>query len=93
MSIIKTTKYMIHHLDPPMFLLEKICLTIVYILSRCSCRVLKDKILEEAFTGNKPQVAHVYDFDFPIYIHIPNEKMTKMKPSSLKGVLWVTLRL
>jgi hypothetical protein len=58
----------------------------------CPHRFLKDKIPEEALTCKKPKVAHLCDFDFPIYIHIPNEKMTKLKPSSLKGVYVVTLR-
>jgi hypothetical protein len=58
----------------------------LYTLNKCPHRVLKDKTPEEAFTSEKPQVAHLCVFDCPIYIHIPNEKRTKLEPSSLKGI-------
>jgi len=65
--------------------------TIVYILNKCCHRVLKDKTTEEAFTSEKPQVAHIHDFCCLVYIHIPDEKMTKLEHFSLKG-MWVTMR-
>jgi hypothetical protein len=77
---------MIHDLDLPMCLWAEACLTTVYILNRCPHKVLKDKTPKEAFTGEKPQVAHLHVFGCPVYIHIPDEKRTKLEPSSLKGI-------
>ena len=45
-----------------------------------------DKTTEEAFTSEKPQVAHLHDFCCLVYIHIPDEKMTKLEHFSLKGI-------
>jgi hypothetical protein len=57
-----------------------------YILNRCP-HMLKDKTLEEAFTREKPDVSHFQVFGSPIYIHVLEEKRTKLEPSSLKGIL------
>jgi hypothetical protein len=48
--------------------------------------VLKDKTLEEVFSGIKPEVGHLRIFGCPVYIHVPKEKRTKMEPSGKKGV-------
>lgn len=59
MSIIETTKAMIHDLDFPMSLWEDACSCVVYILNVCPHRVLKDKTLEKAFPGEKLEVSHL----------------------------------
>ena len=38
------------------------------------------------FTGKKPEVSHLKIFGFPVYIHIPKEKRTKLDPSRKKGI-------
>ena len=60
--------------------------TIVYILNKCCHRALKDKTTEEAFTSEKPQVAHLRVFHCLVYIHTLDEKMTNLEPFSLKGI-------
>ena len=52
----------------------------------CSHAILKDKTLEEFFTGSKPEVGYLRIFGCPIYIHVPKEKRTKMEPSVNMGV-------
>jgi hypothetical protein len=84
---IAAAKSTIHDLSLPMFLWVETCLTIVYILNRCPHRVFKDNTLGEAFTGKNPQVTHLHVVDCLVYIHIPNDKMTMLEPSSLKGIL------
>ena len=49
-------------------------------------RVLKNKTLEEVFSGKIPEVSHLRIFDCPVYIHIPREKRTKLDPSGKKGI-------
>ena len=40
---------------------------------------------EEAFTGVKPKVGHLRIFGFPVYIHLPKDKMTKLERPGKKG--------
>jgi hypothetical protein len=47
---------------------------------------LKEKTPEEVFSRIKPEVGHIRIFGFPMYIHVPKEKRTKMEPSRKKGV-------
>ena len=41
--------------------------------------------LEEAFTRVKPEMGHLRIFGCPVYIHVPEEKRTKLEPSGKKG--------
>jgi hypothetical protein len=47
---------------------------------------LGDKTPKEAFTGLKPKIGHLRIFGFPVYIHVPMEKRTKLDPSREKGI-------
>ena len=60
--------------------------TTVYVQNRTSHRVLEKKIPEEFFSGKRPEVSHLRIFGYPIYIHIPKEKRTKLDPSGKKGI-------
>ena len=60
--------------------------TTVYIQNRCPHAILEDKTPEEAFSGKKPEVGHLRVFGCPVYIHVPKDKQTKMKPSGKKGI-------
>ena len=61
--------------------------TAVYVQNRTPHRVLKKKTPEEVFFGKKPKVSHLRIFSYPVYIHIPKEKRTKLDPSRKKGVI------
>jgi hypothetical protein len=58
----------------------------MYIQNMCPHPILKDKTLEEVFSGIKPEVGNLRIFGCPVYIHVPKEKRTKMEPSGKKGV-------
>jgi hypothetical protein len=47
---------------------------------------LKEKTLEEVFSGIKPEVGNLKIFGCHVYIHVPKEKRTNMEPSGKKGV-------
>jgi hypothetical protein len=49
-------------------------------------RILKDMTLEEAFSGNKPNVENLRIFGCPVYSHIPKEKRNKLEPSGKNGI-------
>ena len=60
--------------------------TIVYVQNRTPHRVVKNKTLEEVFSGKKPEVSHLRIFCCPMYIHIPKKKRTKLDRSGKKGI-------
>ncbi len=85
-SIVGAAKAMIHDQDLHMLLWAKACNSTTYIQNRCPHRILEDNTPEEAFTGVKPEMSHLYIFGCPVYMHIPVEKKTKLEPSHKKGL-------
>ena len=59
--------------------------TTVYIQNKSPHSYLKDKTPEEVFTKVKPNISHLRIFGCPVYIHVPKETRTKLKPSGRKG--------
>ena len=68
-----------------MFLWAEASRTAVYVQNRCPHNIVKNMTPEEAFTGVKPEVGPLRIFGFPVYIHVPKEKRTKLEPSGKKG--------
>ena len=77
---------MLHDQDLPMHLWTEAARTTIYVQNRTPDRVLEKKTHEEVFSSKKPKVGHLKIFDCPVYIHIPKEKRTKLKPSGKKGI-------
>jgi hypothetical protein len=69
-----------------MFLFAKACNTAIYVQNRSPHRILGDKTPEEALTGVKSKIGHLWIFGCPVYIHVPMEKRTKLEPSGEKGI-------
>jgi hypothetical protein len=82
----EAVKTMIHDQDLPMCLWAEATKTIVYVQNRLSHSALGFKTLEEMFSGKKPKVSHLKIFGFPVFVHIPKEKRTKLDPSGKKGI-------
>jgi hypothetical protein len=68
-----------------MYLWVEAAMIAVYIHNRSPHCVLENKTLEEMFSGDKPEVNHLRIFGYPIYVHIPKDKRTKLDPSGKKG--------
>ena len=68
----------------PMTLWEDVASTLVYVHNRSPHRVFENKTLEEAFTGVKLDVSHLRIFGCLVYIHVLNEKRSKLEPSGKK---------
>ena len=58
--------------------------TTVYVQNGSPHTVLANKIPEEMFSGEKPEVSHLRIFGFPVYVHFPREKRSKLEPSGKK---------
>ena len=79
-------KAMLHDQDLPMHLWAEAARIVVYVQNRTLHRVLENKTPEEVFSGKKLEVSHLRIFGYPVYIHIPKEKRTKLDPSGKKGI-------
>ena len=86
-TIMEAAKVMLHDQGLHMHLWAEAGRKIVNILNRTPHRVLENRNLEEAFSREKLEVRHLRIFGFPVYIHIPKEKSTKLDPSRGKGIL------
>lgn len=65
----------------------------IYILNRTPTRALdKDITPIEAYTSNKPSVAHIRPFGCKAFVHVPDEKRQKLDLKSLECVLVGMLR-
>ena len=84
--IMETSRAMLHDQDIPMHLWPEVSRTVVYVQNHTPHRVLEKKTLEEVFSSKKLEVSHLRVFGFPVYIHIPKEKKTKLDPSGKNGV-------
>jgi hypothetical protein len=76
---------MIHDQSLPMTLWEEACMTIVYVQNRSPHQILKNITPEEAFTKVKHDIRHFRIFGCPVYLHVPEEKRSKLEPSGRKG--------
>jgi hypothetical protein len=82
----EAVKTMIHNQDLPMCLWAEAAMAVFYVQNRLSHSALGFKTPEEMFTGKKPEVSHLKIFGCPVFIHIPKEKRSKVKPSRKKGI-------
>ena len=69
-----------------MHLWAEATMTTMYVYNHNPHLVLDNKTLEEDFSGEKLELIHVRIFGFPVYIHIPKEKRTKIDHSRRKGI-------
>ena len=85
-SIMEAMKAMIHDQDLPMYLWAEAARTAVYVQNRISHSALGNKTPKEMFSEENLEVSHLKIFGFPVYIHIPKEKRSKLDPSGKKGL-------
>ena len=88
----EAARAMLHDQDLPMHLWAEDARIVVYVQNCSSHRVLENKTPEEVFSGKKPEVIHLRIFGYPVYIHIPKEKRTKLDPLGRRVYLWDTLK-
>jgi hypothetical protein len=69
-----------------MYLWVEATRTVVCVQNISPHKVLENKIPEEVFSGEVPEVSHLRIFGCLVYIHIPKAKRTKLDPSGKKGI-------
>ena len=75
-----------------MHLWEEATRIAVYVQNRTPHRVFEKKTPKEVFSSKKPEVSHLRIFSYPVYIHIPKEKRTKLDPSEKKSIFTLEAR-
>ena len=60
--------------------------TTVYVLNRAPILAVKDKTLQEAWSGKKPIVEHFRVFGCDAYAYVSDEKRTKLDSKSVKCI-------
>jgi hypothetical protein len=85
-TICEAAKAMMFDQDLANSLWAKATSTAVWIQNMFPHAILKEKTPKEVFSGIKLEVGHLRIFGYPVYIHVPKEKRTKMEPSGKKGV-------
>ena len=85
-TIMEAARAMLHNQDLPMHLWVEAARTAVYVWNRTPHGVLKKKTPDEVFSSKKPEFSHLRILCFPVYIHIPKEKRTKLYASRKKGI-------
>ncbi len=58
----------------------------VYIMNQTPIAAVHGMTLEEKFTGKKPDVSHLRVFGCIAYVHVPNEKRSKLDPKAKKCI-------
>jgi len=70
---------------PNYFWVEAVA-TIVYIMNRTPTAVVHGMTLEEKFTSKKPDVLHLTVFGYIAYVHVPDDKRSKLDPKVEKCI-------
>ena len=60
--------------------------TTCYLVNRSPSLALEDKTPQELWTGKKPSLSHMRVFGCDAYVHVPNEKRTKLDSKSEKCI-------
>jgi transposase InsO family protein len=82
--IIKITHAMLNEKNLSNYFWAKAVAITMYIMNRTSITTVHSMTLE--FTSKKPDVSHLRVFGYIAYVHVPNEKRTKLDPKAKKCI-------
>jgi len=77
---------MLNEKNLPNYFWAEAVATIVYIMNRTSTAIIHGMTLEEKFTSKKPDVSHLRMFGCIAYVHVPDEKRSKLDPKAEKYI-------
>jgi hypothetical protein len=70
---------------PNYFWVEKVS-TVVYIMNRTPTAVVHGMTPKEKFIGKKPDISYLRVFSCIAYVHVPDEKRSKLDPKAEKCI-------
>jgi hypothetical protein len=77
---------MLNEKNLPNYFWAKAVVTTVYIMNRTPIAVVHGMTPKEKFTSKKPDVSHFRVFGFIVYVHVPDEKRSKLDPKPEKCI-------
>jgi len=80
--IVEITCAMLNEKNLPNYFWAEAVTTIVYIMNRTPTIVVHGMTLEETFTCKKPNVSHLVVFGCIAYVHVLDEKRSKLDPKA-----------
>ncbi len=84
--IVKITLAMLNEKNLPNYFWAETVATIVYIMNRTPTATVHGMTPEEKFTSKKPDVSHFRMFSYIAYVHVPDEKRSKLDPKVVKCI-------
>jgi hypothetical protein len=84
--IIEITCAMLNEKNLPNYFWAEAEATAIYIMNRTPTTTVHGMTLEEKFTGKKPNVSHLRMFGCIAYVHVPDEKRSKLDPKAKKCI-------
>jgi hypothetical protein len=60
---------------------------VYYVHNRCPTKALQEMTPQEAWTGEKPNVAHFKTWGCVAHVHVPKEKRTKSEDKSVECIM------
>jgi len=84
--IIEITRAMLNEKNLPNYFWVEAIVTIIYIVNQTPTTTIHGMTLEEKFTCNKLDVSHLRVFGCIAYVHVPNEKRSKLNPKVEKCI-------
>ncbi len=84
--IVEITRAMLNEKNLPNYFWAKAVATAVYIMNQTPTMTVHGTTPEEKFTGKKPDVFHLIVFSCIAYVHVPDEKRSKLDPKADKCI-------
>jgi hypothetical protein len=84
--IVEVTRAMLNEKNLPDYFWAEVVATIVYIMNRTPIAAVHGMTPEEKFTGKKSNVSHLRVFGCIAYVHVLDEKRSKLDPKAMKCI-------
>ena len=88
MHIAEVARAMLNEKKMPNYFWAEVVATAVYIMNRTPTIAVHGMILEEKYTRRKPNISHLKVFGCTAYVHIPDERRTKLDPKAKKCIFF-----
>jgi transposase InsO family protein len=82
--IAKVARAMLNEKNLPNYFLAEAVAIVVYIMNQTPTAIVHGMTPKEKFTCKKPDVSHLRVFGCIAYVHVPNEKRSKLDPKAEK---------
>jgi hypothetical protein len=84
--IVEIARAMLSEKNLPNYLWVEVVATALYIMNRTPTTTVHGMTPKEKFTGKKPNVSHLRMFGYIAYVHVPDEKRSKLDPKAEKCI-------